>query len=193
MTDKRCNACATRIPEEATQCPRCDAAREDAEIDLGSPVTAIDENISGPPSGASFLSWDALLEARLQTSARGEAGAADDGHEIDLGAPVAAGTEGSKPPSGASLLSWDALLKTRQASLAAAEGSSHVPALPSGPTLITSEGATSTEEELEPDADAETEAETETPTGRSGLHWAAVAGLGVVIGVVVLFVMYLAG
>jgi hypothetical protein len=173
-----------QIPEAASHCPRCKAAVvEDPEIDLGSPVTAaVDENLSGPPSGASFLSWDALLEARLQKSAQGAATDTEEGHEIDLGAPVTASPDDSGPPSGASLLSWDALLKTRAQHLALAEqAAAPTPTLPSGPTLITSEDP-SPEPEPAP-----------APTGRSQLYWVVVAGVGVAVGVVVLFVLRLVG
>jgi hypothetical protein len=183
MTEKRCDACTHQIPEAATRCPRCHAVVvEDPEIDLGSPVTApVDENLAGPPSGASFLSWDALLEARLQKSAQGAAIETEEGHEIDLGAPVNAGPNDSDPPSGASLLSWDALLKTRAKHLALAEqATAPTPSLPSGPTLITSEDPAPPEPEA-------------APTGRSRLYWVAVAGVGVVVGAVLLMVLHLVG
>ncbi len=198
---KICNGCKSPIPE-GRGCPRCTPAPEarsaireaaraggpvdgGAEIDLGSPVTTVDENLSGPPSGASFLSWEAILEARLQAKARGEADTTveEEEPEIDLGAPVMNNPEASGPASGASLVSWDALLRARQASIGAkgqTVTSEPAPAPPPPPVVE------------KPVVVAETTSQA-APPERGLLWWSSVAAVGVGVAIVLFLVFRLLG
>jgi hypothetical protein len=109
----------------------------DSEIDLGSPVVAAGQDAaSGPPSGASFVSWvdhipgtndtppdkpaprlNAFANAKVLTSPdkTSDASADADGgeDEIDLSSPLGQPRDPSDPPSGASFASWTTLLPAR--------------------------------------------------------------------------------
>ncbi len=111
-------------------------APSDAQIDLGKPAMNAAPGNDGPPSGASFASWSALVPkrkaeaekepgparqgARVMVNQAGDAGntprkdAPADDAEIDLGGPVGQARDKDDPPSGASFVSWSDLLKKRR-------------------------------------------------------------------------------
>lgn len=131
-TDGLCPRCGTQAVTTASadvtpapvgqlqlNCP----GKSDSEIDLGAPVAPAD-GLSGPPSGASFVSWGALLKPQpfaptedvppvvmgSMSSARILLDQSATGAEeaVDLGSH--AGSTSSGPPSGASFVSWGALV-----------------------------------------------------------------------------------
>lgn len=51
-------------PQTSNECAQ--PAHSEHEIDLGSPVSAGQPGSGGPPSGASFVSWSAMLERKQQ-------------------------------------------------------------------------------------------------------------------------------
>ncbi|MBL8798526.1 MAG: hypothetical protein JNM56_31815 [Planctomycetia bacterium] len=77
--DKQCTSCRQLLADDAARCLHCGARQavdtsgwgeeSEAEIDLGSPVRVGvgPTGPTGPPSGASFISWNALLRARKQS------------------------------------------------------------------------------------------------------------------------------
>src|SRR5262245_58421172 len=92
--DQTCDRCGQSFPGDTGRCPRCTALNgsaaergqrtpeavvvrpevgaaslpdgSDAQIDLGRPVTEL-QAPTGPPSGASFVSWTSLLAKRKKT------------------------------------------------------------------------------------------------------------------------------
>jgi len=74
--DKQCTSCRQLLADDAARCLHCGARQaadasgwgeeSEAEIDLGSPVR-VGVGPTGPPSGASFISWNAMLRARKQS------------------------------------------------------------------------------------------------------------------------------
>jgi hypothetical protein len=84
--DKQCTSCRQLLADEAVRCLHCGARQSptptdnplwgtesEAEIDLGSPVR-VGVGPTGPPSGASFISWNAMIRARKQSLQPGSLG-----------------------------------------------------------------------------------------------------------------------
>jgi len=84
--DKQCTSCRQLLADEAVRCLHCGARQapnptdnspwgteSEAEIDLGSPVR-VGVGPAGPPSGASFISWNAMIRARKQSLQPGTLG-----------------------------------------------------------------------------------------------------------------------
>ena len=155
-----CDSCKKPCPDHLAECPHCHSrlpagtqpagggqsagaavpSSSDSEIDLGSPVTAPND-LSGPPSGASFESWLSLVpgapksidtgEEEDQPPVRfdpldgskiiggsedqpaGEPPMRDSAIEIDLGSPVGTGQGDGGRPSGASLVPWTTLVPSQ--------------------------------------------------------------------------------
>lgn len=125
--DKQCTSCRQLLADDAVRCLHCGArqipnptdsslwgAESEAEIDLGSPVR-VGVGPTGPPSGASFISWNAMIRARKQSLQQGtlgpeaalamEAAAANQPRTVPCGAP----DQGSTPaPAPAAVSRWRA-------------------------------------------------------------------------------------